>query len=153
MRSRRRRRRGSQPRLALAVGIFRCGLGGGTDEPRHLETEALAELGRIDTGVLDDVVQDGGSDDLITESPAAQQLRDLERVQDERRAIGLPPLPLLPGIEGDGAEAFYGSVFGWQREAFASSEAKIDELTSRKHPYEHPPRRVRARALVAEAGS
>jgi hypothetical protein len=43
-------------------------------------------------GVLDHVVQHPGGDDRVGVVPPAQQLRDLERMQDEGRVVGLAAL-------------------------------------------------------------
>ena len=43
-------------------------------------------------GVLDHVVQDARRDDLVVQVAAAEQRGDLERVQDERRVVGLAQL-------------------------------------------------------------
>jgi hypothetical protein len=50
-------------------------------------SKACRELVLADSGILDDVMQHACGDDLIRIVAAAQQMRDLEGMQDERCAI------------------------------------------------------------------
>jgi hypothetical protein len=60
------------------------------NEPRDWVAEALAHLGDRGVGVLDEVVEDSGGDEVIVVAGAAEQLGDLERMQDERRLVAAP---------------------------------------------------------------
>ena len=61
-----------------------------------MRAEPLLQLGVADAGVLDHVVQHAGGDDLVRVVAAAQELRDFQRMQDERRLVGRPALPRVP---------------------------------------------------------
>ena len=58
-------------------------------------------------------------DDLVRIAPAAQELRDLERVQDERGVIGLPPLALV--------------VLGGELQRVVGHRERVDEARKLRH--------------------
>ena len=93
-----RRRRGRhgrsrRPRRAAAPCARRRGRRAGfrdrAHQRRNLRPEALLELERRGVGVLQAVVQHAGGDDLVRVAAGAQELRDLQRVQDEGGVVGL----------------------------------------------------------------
>src|SRR4051794_22008433 len=79
-------------RLALLVVGDRLVLAQRADHPGDGRAERLAQLVERDAALLDDVVQQPGGDDLVAVAGGVQQQRDLERVQDERRAVRRAPL-------------------------------------------------------------
>ena len=55
----------------------------------------LAQLLGGGLGLLEDVVQHAGGHDLVAEPGADEERGDLERVQEERRRVGLPALAIV----------------------------------------------------------
>src|SRR3954469_1617622 len=84
--------------LALLVVADRLVLAQRGDHPGDARPERLAQLVECDAALLDDVVQQPRGDDLVAVAGAVQQQRDLERVHDERGAVGLA---LLGGVRLD----------------------------------------------------
>ena len=66
--------------------------------------EPLDQLVAPDPRVLDHVVQHGGGDDLVGVAAAAEQMRDLQRVQDERRVVGVRCWPVWRSAANSRAE-------------------------------------------------
>ena len=82
----------AQARLASGVVAASRRLGDRAHERGDALPEALLEVVEVGIGVLEHVVQHARGDDLVGVVAPAQQLRDLQRVQDERRPIGVAAL-------------------------------------------------------------
>jgi hypothetical protein len=85
----------AQRGLALGVVGDRRVVAEDLDEVGDPVAEALADVLGRGVGVLDEVVQQAGGDDLVVEAPVAQEHGDLQRVQDERREVGVAALPAV----------------------------------------------------------
>jgi hypothetical protein len=81
----------AERRFALAVARDPIIIADRSDKPADLGPKALPEIRLADVGLLDQVVQGAGGDQVVGRPGPVQQRGDLERVQDERRAVA----PLL----------------------------------------------------------
>ena len=68
------------------------------DEVAHRRPEALGQLGSLRGGVLEHVMQHRRGDDVIGIALAPQQRRHLDRMYEERRAVGKAPLTGMAGL-------------------------------------------------------
>ncbi len=75
--------------LALSVLVLRDAgvFGQGLDQRDHLAAESALQRGRLDIGVLGNVVQEAGGDHLVRVVVLGQQLGDRQHVLDEGNLI------------------------------------------------------------------
>ena len=111
--------RRAQPRLALRVGAAARRLRHRADERGDAGSEALLELERRRVRVLEAVMEHPGGDHVVGVAAAAQELRDLERVQDEGGVVGLPPLAVV--------------VLGRELERVPGHRQLVDEARKLRH--------------------
>jgi MFS family permease len=82
--------------LTLLLVLDRRVVADERDEIRDLGPEARFELRALGIGVLEDVVEHRGGDDVVRVTAALEQRGDLDRVQNELGAVGVAALPGMP---------------------------------------------------------
>jgi hypothetical protein len=120
-------RLGAQGTLALGVGLDRGVLAQRFDDLRDLGPEASLDLGQLDIGLLDRVVEVGGDENVGVEAALGEQLLDSDRVLDE----GVAVLPAVLALVGPARKAEGSIELAGSRLMPVSGRCLIDRTSSR----------------------